>query len=128
MSAPDESVVVYRSNEQHDGFYDLCVFTTSRAEADDVEYRALRVAAYDALLARLNEAEARANTAKVAAELHLARVRELESFLSMLFQSHWDGTIGRPPTWHLRGDFRHVLAGMRGETLADAIAALGRGE
>ena len=53
VSAPDESVVVYRSNEQHDGFYDLCVFTTSRAEADDVEYRALRVAAYDALLAPL---------------------------------------------------------------------------
>ena len=99
-----------------------------RGAEDAAEGRWLPIAAYDALLARLNEAEARANTAKVAAELHLARVRELESFLSMLFQSHWDGTIGRPPTWHLRGDFRHVLAGMRGETLADAIAALGRGE
>ena len=73
---------------------------------------------------------ARANTAKVAADLMRDRAEKAERFLSMLFESHWDGTIGRPPTWHLRGDFRHILAGMRGDTLGEAIAALStqRGE
>ena len=84
------------------------------------------VAGRAALLARLNEAEARANTATVAADLMRDRAEKAERFLSMLFESHWDGTIGRPPTWHLRGDFRHILAGLRGETLEAAIEALGR--
>jgi len=87
------------------------------------EYRAIPVAAYEELLAR-------ANTAKVAADLMRDRAEKAERFLSMLFESHWDGTIGRPPTWHLRGDFRHILAGLRGETLDEAITALStqRGE
>lgn len=47
-----------------------------------------------------------------------------ERLLAMIFERHWDGTIGRYPTWHLRGDFRHILAGMRGETLAEAVESL----
>jgi hypothetical protein len=49
-----------------------------------------------------------------------ARWRWIES----LFERKWGGTIGCPPTWHLRGDFRHVLAGLKGDTLGDAIDAM----
>ena len=83
---------------------------------DSVEGRWMPLDTYNALLAR-------ANTATVAADLMRDRAEKAERFLSMLFESHWDGTIGRPPTWRLRGDFRHILAGMRGETLAAAIEA-----
>ena len=115
MTPPDvEPVVLWR---WHPAYF---IWRKNDPKASHaVEYRALPVAAYNALLAR-------ANTAKVAADLMRARAEKAERFLSMLFESHWDGTIGRPPTWHLRGDFRHILAGMRGETLEAAIEALGR--
>ena len=38
-----------------------------------------------------------------------------------LFDSHWDGTIGRPKEWRMAGPYRHTLVKMRGNTLREAI-------
>ena len=38
-----------------------------------------------------------------------------------LFERKWDGTIGRPPSWFMVGDFRHVVQNMTGATLRAAI-------
>jgi len=73
----------------------------------------------DAVLARINEAEARANTAKVAAELHLARIRELEVALKAAIPFvEWAQFCGTMIDCRAKAD----------EARALARAALGRGE
>lgn len=43
-----------------------------------------------------------------------------------LFEGKWDGTIGRPKSWHMAGPYRHTLKTMHGDTLRKAIdAAMG---
>ena len=43
-----------------------------------------------------------------------------------LIEGKWDGTIGRPKSWHMIGPYRHTLQQMHGDTLRDAIdAAMG---
>jgi hypothetical protein len=44
-------------------------------------------------------------------------------WLAELFERKWDGTIGRPSTYHLRGDYRHVIGRLSGVTLDAAIDA-----
>lgn len=41
-----------------------------------------------------------------------------------VFERHWDGTIGRPSTWHIWSGSRHEVAKMRGETLSEAIRSV----
>lgn len=41
----------------------------------------------------------------------------------VLFDKHWDGTLGRPCTWHMVGSYRYIVRAMRGPTLRDAIDA-----
>lgn len=38
-----------------------------------------------------------------------------------LFERKWDGTIGNPCEWHLRGDWRHTLQRMKGPDIRAAI-------
>ena len=45
-----------------------------------------------------------------------------------LFDGKWDGTIGRPKTWHMAGPYRHTLQKMHGNTLREAIDAALAGE
>ena len=40
-----------------------------------------------------------------------------------LFEGKWDGTIGRPKSWHMAGPYRHTLKTMHGDTLRKAIDA-----
>ena len=40
---------------------------------------------------------------------------------SVIFERHWDGTIGRPCYWSMAGPYRHTLQKMRGNTLREAI-------
>jgi hypothetical protein len=40
-----------------------------------------------------------------------------------LIEGKWDGTIGRPKSWHMVGPYRHTLQAMRGNTLREAIDA-----
>ena len=40
-----------------------------------------------------------------------------------IFESHWWGTIGDPPTWSIAGTARHFAARMVGATFRDAIDA-----
>ncbi len=41
-----------------------------------------------------------------------------------LLEPHWDGTIGRPRTWQIRGPYRHELIKLRGATLTEAVSNL----
>ena len=41
-----------------------------------------------------------------------------------LFERHWDGTIGRPPSWRMVGHYRHILQKMQGRTLREALDGL----
>jgi len=46
-----------------------------------------------------------------------------------LIEGKWDGTIGRPKSWVMRGPYRHKLQAMSGNTLREAIdAAMKEGE
>ena len=69
------------------------------------EYRAQR----DALRSRLAEAERDAE--------------RLDWIEANLIEGKWDGTIGRPKSWHMVGPYRHTLQSMRGNTLREAIDA-----
>ena len=40
-----------------------------------------------------------------------------------LIEGRWDGTIGRPKSWIMRGPYRHELQKLRGDTLREAIDA-----
>lgn len=53
-----------------------------------------------------------------------ARLREALDYLERhVFERKWDGTIGRQPSWHMAGPYRHELAKWRGDTLLEAISA-----
>lgn len=39
----------------------------------------------------------------------------------VVFERHWDGTIGRPCSWSMAGPYRHTLQRMRGNSLREAI-------
>ena len=40
-----------------------------------------------------------------------------------LFEGKWDGTIGRPKSWHMAGPYRHTLRTMQGDVFRVAIDA-----
>lgn len=40
-----------------------------------------------------------------------------------LIEGKWDGTIGRPKSWHMVGPYRHELQKLRGDNLREAIDA-----
>jgi hypothetical protein len=56
--------------------------------------------------------------ASSALERDAARWQWLERHM---FEGKWDGTIGRPKSWHMVGSYRHQLQQMRGATLRAAI-------
>lgn len=41
-----------------------------------------------------------------------------------VFELKWDGTLGRPFTWHMAGPYRHELAKWKGDSLIDALSSL----
>jgi hypothetical protein len=51
------------------------------------------------------------------------------SFIESLFERKWNGVVGSgsKSTWHIKGDYRHRIANMHGETFGEAIDAA-RGE
>lgn len=63
-------------------------------------------------------------------DVHVAALRKdaerLDWLERHLFEGKWDGTIGRPKSWHMAGPYRHTLKTMHGDTLRKAIdAAMG---
>lgn len=48
---------------------------------------------------------------------------DLEWLRQNLFVRSWCGTIGRPCTWSIRGDYRHTTQKMLGNSLREAIDA-----
>lgn len=67
-----------------------------------------------ALCARVAELKAKLTVAE-------ADAKRLDWLEHHVFEGKWDGTIGRPKSWHMAGPFRHQLAKMRGPTLRDAL-------
>lgn len=48
----------------------------------------------------------------------------MEALETNVFRRHWDGTIGRPCTWHIQdGWSRRFAAVMRGDSFGEAIDA-----
>jgi hypothetical protein len=45
----------------------------------------------------------------------------LEWLTSVLFDRHWDGGIGKLPTWRIVSNYRHVMHHMKGDTMREAI-------
>lgn len=69
--------------------------------------------------AHLERAEiVRLNARLAEAERDSQRLDWLERHL---FEGRWDGTIGRPKSWHMAGPYRHTLQRMRGDALREAI-------
>ena len=50
-----------------------------------------------------------------------AETTRLDWIESNLIERKWDGTIGRPCTFYIRGDFRHTMNKLHGYTFRDAI-------
>jgi multidrug efflux pump subunit AcrA (membrane-fusion protein) len=85
-------------------------------------------ATLEAIVADLGRARMDAESAKDALKEALGEVVEaredttrLEELGTSLFTYHWDGTIGRPMTWHIAGPWRHFVAHMRGHNFREAI-------
>lgn len=52
-----------------------------------------------------------------------ADAKRLDWIETHLIEGKWDGTIGRPKSWHMVGPYRHTLQKLSGNTLRDAIDA-----
>jgi hypothetical protein len=59
----------------------------------------------------------------------IARLTKQLTFIESLFERKWNGVVGSgsKSTWHIKGDYRHRIANMHGETFGEAIDAA-RGE
>jgi hypothetical protein len=72
---------------------------------------------------KLDAATARdRNEDALRAELAACRDR-LDWVADKFFERKWDGTIGRPSDWYVRGDYRHTAHKMKGDTFDAAIDA-----
>ncbi len=82
----------------------------------------------DEALARLSDIESQNRMMWDVANDREARLAEAERDSQRLdwlerhlFEGRWDGTIGRPKSWHMAGPYRHTLQRMRGDALREAI-------
>lgn len=79
----------------------------------------------------LSEAKAAYKNAcaqRAAINAEAERLREALNWIERhLIEGKWDGTLGRPKSWHMVGPYRHALAKMVGNTLLDAIDAARQG-
>ena len=60
---------------------------------------------------------------RLRAELAEARedVRRVDWLEREMFDGYWDGTLGRPKSWHMAGPYKHTLREMSGDSLRAAI-------
>jgi len=91
------------------------------------EFDAIEIIDFARRLEReLAEAKAEVVRADYATRRAVERIAELErrwQWVEALFDGKWNGTIGRPKDWNLRGDWRHIVQPLNGNTLAEAIDA-----
>lgn len=59
-----------------------------------------------------------------------AELRKREEWITNLFERKWNGVVGtgNSHSYHLRGDWRHIVGALSGPTLSDAIDSAMKGE